>query len=57
MADRGKALVLGGGVGNGRRVVGRGRGERKDLARLRIDHHDGAAVAAEALDRRLLERG
>jgi hypothetical protein len=43
-------------VGDAGRVVDRGRGEREDLPGLRLNDHDRSAIAAEALDRRLLER-
>ncbi len=45
------------GFGDRRRVVGRGGREGEHLAGLRIEHHDGAATAAERLDGRPLQIG
>ena len=45
----------GGRVADRRGVVGRRRGEREDLAGLRIEHHDRAAVLAERRHGGLLE--
>ena len=45
--ERSERILRGGRVRHGRGVVRRRRGEREDLARRRIEEHDGAPVVAQ----------